>query len=163
MAGQFRFGGLVNAPIYCFIYFGCWSVCNFFDVSVGFFQPVADFYATFIVRHLWLQPLLGRVYIAAACVFVLDAAAVNYDIRGRQYAAWKAHPDITHFGDTPVFSTADAPNFIEIAAELKRGKAPQTRPMRPISLALTGEMAGWMQAITKIASWDIDHGQWQDS
>ena len=42
-------------------------------------------------------------------------------------------------------------------------KARQTRPTRPIFLVLTGEMAGWMQASTKIASWDIDHGQWQDS
>ncbi|MDA9022849.1 dolichyl-diphosphooligosaccharide--protein glycosyltransferase subunit STT3 [Alphaproteobacteria bacterium] len=92
----------------------------------GFFNRWQTFHAAFIARHLWLQPLSGRVYIAAACVFVLGAAAINYDIRDRQYAAWKAHPDITHLGDMPLFSIADAPYFLGIAAELKRGKARQT-------------------------------------
>jgi len=40
-------------------------------------------------------------------------------------------------------------------------KASEPRSTRPISPVLTGEMAGWMQAIHKIASWDIQHGKWQ--
>jgi len=38
-------------------------------------------------------------------------------------------------------------------------KAREPRSTRPIFFVLTGEMAGWMQAIHKIASWDIQHGK----
>ena len=79
----------------------------FFTFLSGFFNRWQSLHSTFIARHLGLQPLSGRVCIAAACVFVLGAAAVNYDIRERQYAAWKSYPAITHLGDMPLFSTAD--------------------------------------------------------
>ena len=62
------------------------------------------------------------------------------------------HNPLYRYGDD-----GDADGFYQVI------KAHQTRPMWPIFLVLTGEMAGWMQAITKIASWDIDHRQWQDS
>lgn len=38
----------------------------------------------------------------------------------RQFAVWKANPHITHLDDMLLFSTADAPYFMRIAANLKR-------------------------------------------
>jgi hypothetical protein len=40
-------------------------------------------------------------------------------------------------------------------------KAREPLSTRPIFLVLTNEMAGCMQAIHKIASWDIQYGKWQ--
>jgi hypothetical protein len=84
---------------------------------VGRWQAAHD---AFIARRTWLQPLSGRVYICAACLLVIFAAALNYDVRQRQFAVWKANPHITHLDDMPLFSTADAPYFMRIAANLKR-------------------------------------------
>ncbi|MDC6455102.1 hypothetical protein PQZ40_00805 [Alphaproteobacteria bacterium] len=73
-------------------------------------------------------------------------------------ASWWDYGYASRFlNGAPTLHDGDAGGFYQLI------KARQTRPTRPIFLVLTGEMAGWMQAIIKIASWDIDHGQWQDS
>ncbi len=70
----------------------------------------------------WFMPLSGRFYLLIAAAMLMLAAAVNYDIRARQFDAWQAHPAITHLDGMPMFSNADAPYFLGIAAALKRGE-----------------------------------------
>ena len=111
-------------------------------------------HSAFIERHLSLRPLSGRIYIAAACLFVLFAAAVNYDVRNRQYAAWKAHPQITHLDEMPLFSTADAPYFLGIATELKRGRTLQ---------AFDQGRSFPNQVIRKTLIYDGNFDRWRDA
>ena len=105
---------------------------------VGRWQAAHD---AFIARRTLLQPLSGRVYICAACLLVIFAAALNYDVRQRQFAVWKANPHITHLDDMPLFSAADASYFMRIAANLKRMIARvRSRPekFRPGRLCMGG-------------------------
>lgn len=111
-------------------------------------------HSAFIERHLSLRPLSGRIYIAAACLFVLFAAAVNYDVRNRQYDVWKAHPQITHLDEMPLFSTADAPYFLGIATELKRGRTLQ---------AFDQGRSFPNQVIRKTPIYDGNFDRWRDA
>jgi undecaprenyl-diphosphooligosaccharide--protein glycosyltransferase len=146
---------------------------------VGRWQAAHD---AFIARRTWLQPLSGRVYICAACLLVIFAAALNYDVRQRQFAVWKANPHITHLDDMPLFSTADAPYFMRIAANLKRhdsapavspgkispgtalhGRASPDPQITPQITPQTGLHEIDLQARPQAADNDEEFNRWQDA
>ena len=81
---------------------------------------LAGWHGAVIASHAWMTAHRGRFYAGLALLVLVVAAALNFAVRDQQYRIWQAHPAITHLGDMPLFSTADAPHFLAAAVEIRQ-------------------------------------------
>ena len=76
-----------------------------------------------LVDKPWLQPLKPtKLVIALILLSTVIAAGLNWYVRHWQYQVWEQNPEIFYLEDgTPLFTTTDAPYFLSISKELKKG------------------------------------------
>jgi undecaprenyl-diphosphooligosaccharide--protein glycosyltransferase len=86
---------------------------------VRWWGRLAVWHRAVIASHAWMTPQRGQFYAGLALVVLVVAAALNFAVRDQQCRIWQAHPAITHLGDMPLFSTADAPHFLAAAVEIR--------------------------------------------
>ena len=66
-----------------------------------------------------MTPQRGQFCAGLVLVVLIVAAVLNFAVRDQQYRMWQAHPAITHLGDMPLFSIADAPHFLAAGCYLR--------------------------------------------
>ena len=79
-----------------------------FDQWQGMHHKYAQF------GRIGLLPISG-LFAVLALIAVLFAGFANYEVRQSQYEVWQSKKELTHLGDTPLFSTTDASLFLGMA------------------------------------------------
>ena len=81
----------------------------------------------------WLGPFrFERPYFLMVLGFMLVALALNVGVRMNQYQAWSDVPEVTVQDGAFLYSTADAPHFLEIGRKLELASAADnTAPAMP--------------------------------
>lgn len=67
----------------------------------------------------WLQPLqTNKLYAFVVIAFVIIAMCANVTVRTTQLDKWEESSETAFFDGAPMFSTADAPYFLNLAADI---------------------------------------------